>query len=117
MPEYYRVVKSYESPYPQTRMFLKGSRVKVIREYQEDPQWPHWFWCVGQDSTEAWVPGQFLQVDGNYGILNRDYNAIELSVQVGEILRVLDVINGFGWAEKNDDALGWVPMKHLVLED
>jgi hypothetical protein len=116
VPERFRVIKAYESPYPQARVFPKGSRVEVIKAYQEDPQWPNWFWCVGEDSTEAWVPGQFLQIDGKIGILKRDYNAIELSVQPGEELQIHEVINGFGWAEKQDGAKGWVPMKHLVPE-
>ncbi len=112
----YSCIKAYESPYPHALVFPKGSRVEVIKEYQDDPQWPNWHWCVGQNKTEAWVPGQFLQIDGKIGIMKREYNAIELSVQVGEKLRVHEVINGFGWAEKQDGAQGWVPMKHLVSD-
>ena len=36
----YSWIEAYESPYPQARVFPKGSIVKVVTEYQEDPQWP-----------------------------------------------------------------------------
>lgn len=114
--KHFRVIKAYESPYPRASEFPKGSHVKVVKEYQDDPQWPNWFWCVGPDNTAAWVPGQFLQLDGKKGILIRDYNAIELSVQVEEKLQVYEVINGFGWAQNSEGNYGWVPMKHLVQD-
>ena len=113
MPDHYQVVIAYQSPYPQALVFPIGSHVKIVKEYQDDPQWPNWFWCVGQDETSAWVPGQFLKIDGKKGILIRNYNAVELSVRVGERLKIYEVINGFGWAENRSGDFGWVPMRHL----
>ncbi len=113
----YIAVKPYQSPYPQALVFPKGSHVKIVKTYQEDPQWPNWFWCVGQDNTKAWVPDQFLQIDGKKGILQREYDAIELSVQVGEKLIVNEEVNGFGWAQNIDGKWGWVPMRNLVPDD
>jgi vacuolar-type H+-ATPase subunit I/STV1 len=51
------------------------------------------------------------------GIFNRDYNAMELSVQVGEELVVYEIVNGFGMSEKTNGTKGWVPTKNMEIEE
>ena len=70
-------------------------------------------WCVGANGTAAWVPRQYLETEGTQGTLTKQYDAMELSVSVGEELLVTEVVNGFGMAEKSDGTTGWVPMKNL----
>ena len=57
------------------------------------------------------MPKQFLNIDGNNAVFNRDYNALELSVSIGDKLFICDVVNGFGMAENLNGKRGWVPMK------
>jgi hypothetical protein len=112
-PERYRVIRDYRSPYPEPIMFLKGEKVTVGEEYTEDPDWKDWVWCSGQGEKSAWVPKQYLDTEACSGVFKSDYNARELSVQVGETLDVYEIVNGFGMAQKQDGLRGWVPMRYL----
>lgn len=112
-PVHYRVIQDYRSPYPDPIIFLQGEQVAVGREYKDDPEWAGWVWCRGENGQEAWVPKVYLQDRGEEGLFTTDYNAVELSVSVGEQLLVYEIVNGFGMAEKEDGSRGWVPMKCL----
>jgi Variant SH3 domain len=116
-PTKYRVIKAYQSPYPDSLIFKKGDIVEVGKPFTGDPEWGNWLWCVGTDNLKAWVPKQYLNIIEKKGILNKDYNARELSVDVGENLFVHEIVNGFGMAEKANGKKGWVPMKYLEPDD
>lgn len=115
-PAQCRVIEGYKSPYPDPIVFHKGEKVKVGQEFNQDPDWKNWVWCTGNNHKKAWAPKQYIDIDGADGIFNRDYNARELSVQVGEKLVVYEIVNGFGMAENADGIRGWVPMKNLEVE-
>jgi len=112
-PELYRVIKDYKSPYPDPIVFQKGEKVEICHEFKEDLDWKNWIWCKGKNDKKAWIPEQYLDIDGRNGVLNRTYDAKELSVQTGEMLVVYEIVNGFGMSEKPDGTKGWVPMKNL----
>ena len=111
--KYYRVIKNYESPYPDPIVFQKGEKVKVGQEFKQDSDWENWLWCEGSNSKKAWVPKQYIDIAGTTAKFNRDYNAMELSVQVGEELVVYEIVNGFGMSEKINGIRGWVPMRNM----
>lgn len=116
-PQTYRVIEAYISPYPDSTIFRKGDVVRIGEESTDDPDWKNWIWCEGADDAAAWVPRQYLHIEGHRGTLATDYDARELSVSVGEELLVYDVVNGFGIAKKPNGARGWVPMKVLQHDD
>jgi hypothetical protein len=109
----FRVIKEYESPYPASICFQKGERVSVGELSTHDPDWERWLWCLGEHNNEAWVPDQYLKIEGSIGTLLRDYNARELSVSPGELVLVDEIINGFGMTRNAEGKEGWVPMKCL----
>ena len=109
----YRVIESYQSPYPGPILFQKGEAVTIGREFTDDPDWKDWLWCQGQNDNQAWVPRQYLEIEADQGIFVTDYNALELSVVVGEVLMLDEIVNGFGMAKKQSGERGWVPLKHL----
>lgn len=111
----YRVIQNYQSPYPDPIRFRKGEKVTVGKKYKGDPDWRNWIWCRGKNDNSAWVPIQYLTIEGRTGIFKQDYNARELTVHKGEIVEVQEVVNGFGMAEKNDRNKGWVPMRNLEI--
>jgi hypothetical protein len=115
-PQSYRVIKDYKSPYPDPIVFQKGERIKVCQEFKEDPDRKNWIWCEGKNDKKAWVPKEYIDVDGVNGIFNRNYNAKELTVQIGESLIVHEIVNGFGMSEKPDGTKGWVPVKNMEIE-
>ena len=112
----YTVIQAYKSPYPDPIIFQKGDIVEVGKEFTEDPDWVNWVWCETADNRQAWVPDQYLDISQNQGIFNREYNAMELSVSVGEGLFVHEIVNGFGKAEKSSGEIGWVPMNCLEMD-
>ncbi|MBN2431810.1 MAG: hypothetical protein JXQ27_10055 [Acidobacteria bacterium] len=114
LPGCYRVIVPYMSPYPEPLVFRQRDRVAVGDEFADDPDWPNWRWCERADGLTAWVPEQFLVIQGSEGVFTRDYNALELSVAVGDELVIHEEVNGFGMAETADGRRGWVPMKHLA---
>jgi hypothetical protein len=117
MTDRYHVIQAYSSPYPDSIQFHKGEVVQVIKEYTDDPDWVDWLWCEGKHGNAAWIPKQYLQIQPGYAILNRDYDAKELSVEVGDVLNITEIINGFCIAINEAGARGWVPLKHLMRAD
>ncbi len=111
----YQVMKDYQSPYPDPIIFRKGEQVTVGREFKDDPDWQDWRWCEGKKNKAAWVPIQYLTIEGKSGILKRDYNARELTVHKGEIVTVYEMINGFGMVKNGDGKKGWLPMRNLEI--
>lgn len=112
----YKVVKDYESPYPVSIVFQKGERVKVGKKFKEDPDWQNWIWCEGKNGKKAWVPEDYLDSDGTNAVFKREYDARELSVRIGEIVTVNEIVNGFGMSEKPDGIRGWVPIRNMEIE-
>jgi hypothetical protein len=115
-PIKYRVIKEYKSPYLDPIFFRKGDIVQLGKEFTDDPDWKDWIWCEGARDNKAWVPKQYLDIGESVGTFKRDYNAMELSVAVGEKLDIYEIVNGFGMAEKSNSVRGWVPMKNLELD-
>ena len=113
----YRVIESYQSPYPDPIIFHKGERVTVGKEFTDDPDWKDWVWCEGQNNNQAWVPKQYLKIEAGQGTFITDYNARELSVVVGDVLLVYETVNGFVMAEKQSGERGWVPLRNLEVQE
>ncbi|MFC1853475.1 SH3 domain-containing protein [candidate division CSSED10-310 bacterium] len=114
-PTKYKVINDYESPYPESITFQTGERVKVGQEFTADPDWQDWVWCIGQHNNEAWVPKQYLMIQGQTGIFLRDYDARELSARVGEVLVVFEIVNAFALVENQHGENGWVPLRNMEL--
>ena len=112
----YTAGSTYKSPYPNPILFKKGDEVKIIKEFTEDPDWEDWLWCEGANNNAAWTPKQFIDRSGETGIINCDYNAMELSVEPGEIVIISKIVNGFGIGEKEDGTKSWITMKILYQE-
>ena len=114
---YYRVTEEYISPYPHPTIFQKGDSVIIGEEFTENPEWKNWIWCEGTNNRKAWVPKQYLVLRGKKGTFKREYNAMELSVSVGDRLFVYEILNGFALAEKTDGVSGWVPLKNIEVDE
>ncbi len=109
----YKVVQEYQSPYPDPIIFQVGEKVIVGQKSEHDPDWENWYWCEGENNKEAWVPKQYLEINGQQGVFIQNYNAMELTITPGEIFSIYEIVNGFGMAIKNEGQKGWVPMKNI----
>jgi hypothetical protein len=115
-PKHFRVIEDYQSPYPNSIIFRRGEKVTLGKEFTDDPDWNDWVWCEGDHENKAWVPKQYLKTEAGLGVLLTDYDARELSVADGEVIKVYEIVNGFGMSEKQDGERGWVPLRNLKAE-
>jgi hypothetical protein len=116
----YKVIAEYISPYQDSILFHKSESVQVGTDSSDDPlcEWKNWVRCIGDGGKEAWCPrsngsGRYLEISGKTGIFLRDYDAKELTVHIGELISVSELLNGFGFAAKVHGECGWVPLKCL----
>jgi hypothetical protein len=107
----YRVVKPYRSAYPDPLVFSKG---QVVTTSARQTDWPGWVWCTTASGDSRWVPDIFLEQIGKQAVMRRDYNPIELSVQVDELLTACEQVNGWAWCINIHHQQGWVPLECLL---
>jgi hypothetical protein len=108
--ERYRVVKSYHSPYIEPLTMRQGER---LRWESRECEWPGWIWCTTESGESRWVPESWVEKEGEFCVLRRDYTATELSVEEGETVTVLLMESGWGCAINESGESGWVPLVHL----
>jgi len=107
------VTSNYESAYPDPIKLETGEMVKTEKK---ETEWPGWIWCISQAGKVGWVPANYLILENGLYRVNRDYNAGELTVSIGERLQVLDSEAGWIWCEKANGLRGWVPLDHVRIE-
>lgn len=108
-----KVTASHRPPPGEPIVLKKGDLVEVGREFTEDPEWPDWIECTSEDNRKSWVPKQFIEQTGKKGRAICDYSAKELSVDPGEMLRVIKSLNGWAWAENAAGETGWLPIRNI----
>jgi len=111
--ETYRVVASYRSPYTEPLVLQKGERMTWERR---ECEWPGWTWCTTEGGESRWVPENWLEKDGEYCVLQRDYTATELNVEKGETVTVSFMESSWGWVTNESGESGWVPLEYLSRE-
>ena len=113
MSETYRVIKSYQSPYTAPLTLPKGQRLSWE---PRECEWPGWIWCTTDAGESRWMPKNWVEVEGEQCVVQRDYTATELNVEEGETVTVLLMESGWGWATNESGQSGWVPMEQLQAE-
>lgn len=106
----YRVIRAYKTPYGDPTVFRRGDRLRFERR---ETEWEGWIWCTAESGKSAWVPEAWVRVEGGFCVMERDYSALELSVESGETLSGNLVESGWLWAKKADGQEGWVPLSYL----
>jgi hypothetical protein len=81
---------------------------------RRDNRWHSWIWCSDLDGRSAWIPEQFLSFYVNSrAILNTDYDSTELTVEIGETVIGIRILDGWIWCRNNVCKEGWVPEDNL----
>ncbi|MFH2037061.1 MAG: SH3 domain-containing protein [Candidatus Zixiibacteriota bacterium] len=104
------VIKSYRAAYPEPFNLKKGDRVKLGKT---DPDNPGWIWCTNQNGASRWVPESILDIDSEIGIIKKDYSSIELTVEAGDMLEILEKDSGWCFCQTDLEDKGWIPMANL----
>jgi hypothetical protein len=106
-----RVIKEYQAPYPDPIQARAGD--EVIVDPGKETDITGWVWCTSRDSKGGWVPSAYVEINGEHGRMRQDYNAIELTIRVGEILTVHKTESSFHWATNENGQQGWVPVAYV----
>jgi hypothetical protein len=106
----YSVIKAHEPVESKDWIVSKGEIVKFERKLTI---YEGWIWCTNKKGESAWAPEDWVEIMNGDCRFKRDYNAIELTVQIGEIVNGDIDVSGWIWVVNSNGAYGWIPMDCL----
>ena len=109
-----RAIQSYRVQYMNP---LKVSEGDVVLVGREDNEYPGWRWCTAGDGRQGWVPVDLLgalATEGSTARMAADYDAMELSIESGDILVVTERRPDWIRVVTDDGRHGWVPATHVA---
>ena len=106
------VIEDYATPYPNPITFDAGEIVQIGKR---DDEYTGWIWAKTKAGLEGWAPEQYLMVNYNSAEAKttKAYSAKELTIHVGEILKVHTELNEWYWVSNSADESGWIPAKKV----
>jgi len=107
----YQAVKAWQIVYADPIRGAAGDRLALGRR---DDEYPGWVWATAADGRAGWVPEGWLRVEGESGVLRRDYTAAELALAPGDRVTGELVEGGWLWATAADGQVGWAPLDCLA---
>jgi len=110
---YARVIADYQAPYVDPIAVQAGDEVSIDDTKKTDLA--GWVWCTNRTGKSGWVPEAYLEREGDVGRLRCTYDAVELTVQVGDMLTVHKAESDFLWVTDQTGRRGWVPSTHVEL--
>jgi len=101
-------IDNHQSEFPKPLQLKKGEKVKIEDKQTE---FAGWVWAITDGGNSGWTPEPFLDLkwDDKTAIVNQNYNAHELNVEVGEELEFLDEVNEWLWVRRDSGEHGWIP--------
>lgn len=108
-----QVISDYKSTFSDPLIIVKD---EILTFSMKETEWKEWLWCINQFGKGGWVPEKFIERlnDKKYKAL-RDYNATELTVEIGEELVISDELSGWVWVTNKKGKSGWVPLKNIQI--
>jgi len=109
------VLASYVAAYADP-ITMKAGELLVLDGREDNWQGWTWLWCSNQQGKSGWVPQSYVKQTEQEGyVALYDYNAKELSVQIGEALLVAQFESGWFWCSDQHGQSGWVPAEHVLV--
>lgn len=100
MPHDAIVTAAHRTQYPNPIRFKAGEQVIVG---QRDEEYPGWIWTTLASGNSGWAPEELLSISGSRAIARADYEATELTTEVGERVRVIFAMLGWAWVKSSVD--------------
>ena len=107
-----RVVAGYLSEFPDPIVVRAGQKLRIEDRQTE---WPGWIWCMDDRGKGGWIPEAYIDRNEGIGFMRRDYDATELTVEIGEKLIVEGEESGWARVKASGDRRGWVPMDKIEI--
>jgi hypothetical protein len=111
-PSICRVIAAYQSAHPDPLVIRVGEKLTVGKKESE---WSGWVWCAKQNGKGGWVPEKYVELKGDICVARLDYDATELSVDIGDELIMGYEESGWIWCTNQHGQYGWVPADHLEI--
>lgn len=115
----YMVIKEHVSNYPDPIQLKSGDLLTVLEHYVGPEGWDNWKSCISiRTGKKGWVPEQVIEIEARTekAIAMQDYDANELNVQPGTLVKGIEKLNGWIWCQHSiSHELGWLPLN--VLEE
>jgi len=107
------VAVSYDKQYPDPLIMKAGDELKIVKRIDE--VWPGWVFCESQSGKQGWVPENRIKIVADSAVAQQNYEASEVTVMEGEIVRIEKVESGWAWVTNMTNETGWVPLKNLKI--
>jgi uncharacterized protein YgiM (DUF1202 family) len=107
------VAVSYDTQYPDPLTMKIGDELRIVK--RNDDEWPGWVFCETLNGKKGWVPENTIKIDADNAVAQQNYEAREVSVMEGEIVRIEKVESGWAWVTNMTNETGWVPLKNLKI--
>ncbi len=107
-----KVTIDYVSAFSDPVKLRDGEELRLSRK---ETVWDGWGWCTTKEGKSGWIPESFVDMTGNNGKANRDYDATELTVRVGDELEILEEESGWAWCRNSSGLFGWVPLDNIEV--
>ncbi|RPH95651.1 hypothetical protein EHM69_03725 [candidate division KSB1 bacterium] len=104
------VVRVHRPHVPTFTEFMAVRQGEELKAGRRDDEFPGWIWCIAPSGIGNWVPEAYLEIRGEHAIIKRDYNALELTVAIGDILTVEDEASGWWFCSDSHGVHGWIPI-------
>ena len=104
----YRVVKPYDSVYPEPLVFRTAEELVIT---DKESPWRGWIWCTNQSGESRWIPENYVERKDNKGTMRCDYDATELTANIGEELIIEKEESGWFWCINQKKQRGWIPIE------
>ncbi len=106
-----KVIEPHRPSYPDPAQFKAGD---VLRLGGRDYEYPGWIWVKTDDGGQGWAPLKYIDISGDAPTAKRDYSARELDTEVGDVVELLETLNGWVWVRDYRRECGWIPVSTTV---
>jgi hypothetical protein len=106
-----RIIKDYTSEFSNPLKLKKDDKVQIDHTRNE---YPGWKYCK-TNKGQGWIAASYLEILGDEGTLNHDYDATELTVKKGQLLEMIYEESGWLWCKTEENKFGWCPKIHTEV--
>ena len=108
----YRVIKRHQTSDLEPLIITKG---EILSYELKETEWSGWVWCTNKQGKTGWAPEAYLKMQKTTCEALQDYNAIELTANIGEELIIKKEESGWFWVVNDQGKEGWIPIKNVQL--
>ena len=100
---------------PESTSVLVMKEGDTLQGEKRSTEWDGWLWCTNNSGISAWVPEAYLSELATSGLYHalREYSSFELSVSLGQRLKILHEEASWAWVQTSKGIEGWVPLENL----